>query len=230
MAWRISAAAISAVVLLIAGVVVWRLVQPERVHTGSAAYDALHKIVVDIGDGNVTLSPGTGGVTVEQRLAWTTLRTPALSESVSGDTLTIRGGCAGTRFDGHCTASLTITVPDGVAVDVRADAGELRAQGVTGALKLRAATGTIRGEGLRAGDVDVHIDSGDVQLAFAERPRSVTAAAEAGDVTVALAPGAYHVSADTQQGERDIQVTEDSAATSTVTARTSTGDVRIRYS
>jgi hypothetical protein len=233
MLWRISAAAISVVVLVVAGVFVWRLTQPERVESGANGYGAVKRVVVDIGDGDITLSPGKGEVTVEKRLAWTTIQQPQLTATVAGDTLTIGGGCTGdTRFGlgGHCSTRLTITVPDGLAVDVTAEASELRVQGVTGSLKLRAASGTIRGDGLRAGDVDAHIDSGDVRLEFAAAPKNVSAAAEAGDVTVALAPGAYHVSADTQQGARSVQVTDDTAAASTVTARTSTGDVLIKYS
>jgi hypothetical protein len=234
LAWRVFAVAASVVVLLVAAVVVWQVVLPERVRTQTLSYSGVQKIVVDVGDGDVTLQPAaTGAVVVQERLAWTTVGRPGLTGTVDGSVLTIGGGCSGSvwqRLGGRCTTGLTVSVPDGMPVSVTVEAGDVRVAGLTGPLLLRASAGSIRGDGLRSGSVDAHIDSGDIGLSFAAVPRTVTAVAETGDVTVALARGAYHVLAEPGQGERDIQVGDDPAATATVTARSSFGGVHIHYS
>lgn len=72
---------------------------------------------------------------------------------------------------------------------------------------------TLRAE---AGDLTVHGLAGEL-----------VAVTGAGDVTVRLAGGPYRVDAQTEAGDRIVEVPNDAAATLSVTARTGAGDVRV---
>ncbi|MFC0528358.1 DUF4097 family beta strand repeat-containing protein [Phytohabitans kaempferiae] len=252
-AWMTLGTAATVVVLLFAGAVAWTWLSPKRTDEDRQSYrQAVARVHLDSNAGDITVSPGEPGVvTVEHRLAWSSLRKPTVERTWSGDTLTITGRCprTGLKFGlgSDCTMDYVLTVPPDVTLDLRTEAGSVRVSDLTGEMRLaasagditaenvsgplwaRADSGQITGTGLRSDTTDVEIDSGDVELSYAEAPPSVSAVASAGDVVIALPAGAYKVTAEAASGDERVGVTTDPAATSAVTARTSAGDVTIQY-
>ncbi|MDQ7903611.1 DUF4097 family beta strand repeat-containing protein [Phytohabitans sp. ZYX-F-186] len=253
-AWRTLGAAATVLVLLFAGAVAWTWLSPERTDEHRETYrQEVSRVTLDSNAGDITVTAGeAGAVTVERRLAWTSLRKPTVEEKWSGDTLTITGRCPGTGLKfglgSDCTLDYVLRVPPGVALDLRTEAGSVRVSDLTGEVRLtasagditaehvsgplyaRADSGKITGVGLRSDTTDVEIDSGDVDLTYAEVPPTVSAVASAGDVVIHLPSGAYAVTADAASGDERVEVTTDPGAPSSVTARTSAGDVTIQYS
>lgn len=252
-AWMTLGTAATVVVLLFAGAVAWTWLSPQRTDNGRQTYrQAVSRVTLDSNAGDVTVAAGEpGAVTVERRISWTSLRKPTVEETWSGDTLTVTGRCprTGLKFGlgSDCKMDYVLRVPPGVAVDVRTEAGNVRAVDLTGEVRLtasageitaesisgplyaRADSGQITGVGLRSDTTDVAIDAGGVELTYAEVPPTVSAVASAGDVVIHLPAGAYDVTADAASGDERVEVTSDPGAPSSVTARTSAGDVLIQY-
>lgn len=241
--------ALTVVVLVVAGVAAWTWLAPDRGEARSHTYrQPVTSVHLDNDDGDITVHAGPpGAVTVASRLSWTTLGRPTTEESWDGDTLTIAGRCPRTHPGSACVVDYVLVVPPGVALDLRTGAGAVRARDltgdvrlaaaagdvtaddVTGPLRVRADTGRVTGSGLRSDAVDIEIGSGDVALTFAEPPATATAVAGHGDVVVGLPAGAYDVAADAASGDDTVEVRQDPAAPSRVTARTGAGDVHVRY-
>ncbi|GAA4707746.1 DUF4097 family beta strand repeat-containing protein [Phytohabitans rumicis] len=252
-AWRTLGGATTVLVLLFAGVVAWTWLSPTRTDEDRKTYQqAVTAVKLDSNAGDITVTAGEPGtVTVEHKLSWTSLRKPTVEQTWRGDVLSITGRCprSGLKFGlgSDCAMDYVLRVPPGIAVELRTEAGSVRVRDLTGDVRLtasagdvtaenvsgplwaRADSGQITGVGLRSDTADVEIDSGDVELTFAEPANTVSAVASAGDVTVRLPAGAYNVTADAASGEETVEVTRDPAAPSTVTARTSSGDVTVRY-
>src|SRR5690606_20363035 len=244
---------VTVLVLLVTGLATWALFSPRRTEDQTYTYrQAIDQVELDTSEGDITVVAGEPGVAVvAQRLSWTSMARPAVDRSVTGERLAVAGECRGTggpfRFGGHCAIGFTVQVPPEVTVKVHTGGGTVRIAGLTGEVRVTAATGDIQlddlagavvvradhsdvtATGLRAGAVDVRIQSGDLDLAFARPAPAVVVATRAGDVTLELAPGRYQVSARSDAGQETVEVPHDPGASSTVTARTGAGDVVIRY-
>ena len=195
---------------------------------------------VDAGTLAVTTGPA-GTTTVQAALTWDGER-PAVTQQWTGTGLSVVTTCPGSE---RCEVDLTITVPAGTAVTTTTDTGDATLTGLTGPVSIRTDTGEIRlsalggqvtaatevgsvtGEDLTAGSVTATAETGDITLGFAADPQTVVARADTGDVTVTVPRSAtgYRVSADTDDGDRRVGVTQDQAAGRTIEAQTGTGDV-----
>ncbi|TDO51381.1 putative adhesin [Kribbella sp. VKM Ac-2527] len=149
-----------------------------------------------------------------------------------------------------CDTSYVVTVPRNVKVTVESTSGDLKASdlpagaslkttsgnidasNVGGQLSLDSTSGDVEARDLTASEVSANATSGGIELTFQDAPTTVSAEASSGDVTVLLPGGtqAYKVDADTSSGDESINVKMDPAATNTIKANTSSGDVTIEYS
>ena len=109
------------------------------------------------------------------------------------------------------------------------NSGDITASALTGNSRLQDSFGDIDVTGLAAADVVASNNSGDITIQFTRVPRQVSVTDRFGDITLVLPPGAttYRVSARTSFGSTAVSVPQAPAAANVITARDSTGDIRI---
>jgi DUF4097 and DUF4098 domain-containing protein YvlB len=191
---------------------------------------AVDRIVIAADAGDIRLQ-GTAARAVRlrrhSRWLW---RKPHVHATLRGRTLEVRGDCPTVAAFGRCAADLTVGVPAGVDVTVRAGAADITATRLSGALDLRTGAGDVRGDGLRPVTVAAASDAGAVDLGLRTTPVRVDASSDAGDVTVTVPAGSeYRVDASTAAGRVDVGgVLRNDHALRRILARTAAGDVRVR--
>ncbi|MEU4574794.1 DUF4097 family beta strand repeat-containing protein [Nonomuraea sp. NPDC023979] len=188
------------------------------------------RVTVDLRIGEVRLLPGEAGrVDVERRLTWSGPR-PALTERWSGDTLGIQARCDEDLLIGACWVSYTIRVPAGTAVEARTAEGDITLRDLTGELRLATETGAITGTGLRAADVEVSAQLGDIALRFVRPPGSVRADSQAGNIDVEVPESdGYALDIRSGIGEPDVGVRATEGAKNNISVHNSTGGIRVAY-
>lgn len=200
-------------------------------------------------DGDVQVQPGpTGQVMVTIHKVWS-FQQPTVSETQSGNAITVSASCPGVQFGGTCSTSVRMTVPPAMALDLASQNGNVSASGVKGALDLHSGggdvnvasvsgplrlssdNGNVTGTGLTSTQAQASSDDGDVDLTFATVPTTVTASTDNGNVSVGLphGPTAYLVSASTDNGNRSVGVHTDSASDRHIVVDSSNGDVSVFY-
>lgn len=238
--------AVTLVVLGALSVAGWLGYRTE-IQTQSYATPGLRTIVIDIDNGDVTVTPGAADtVDVTRRLHFAFER-PTVDEHWDGQTLRATTGCRSRWIGPGCGVDYTLTVPEGVEVRARTSTGDISVRNILGELELSTSTGDISVTGARqalalhtrTGDidatgldsetVDASTNTGDVTLRFERAPSSVTAKASTGDIQVSVPGGQpYRIQADSRTGDIHIDVPRDDASRRVIEVRTGTGDIDIQ--
>jgi hypothetical protein len=220
------------------------LAHEERdVHT--VVREPVRIVDVDV-DGGVTIVGGRaqGPITIDERVS-RGLHEPNRSIRVDGDVLTVRASCNAFPQT-FCSDRVTMRVPSSVRVVVHADdvevstlagaevttnGGNVKADSVAGAVRLRSHGGNVSAISLRAASVDADSSGGDVSLAFARSPQRVDASSSGGNVNVVLPdrPVAYRVETSASGGSESSEIRTDPTSPRSIRATSSGGDVTIRY-
>lgn len=198
---------------------------------------------VELGDtraGSIEVTAGAGpGVTVRRTVHYREGSAPVPGQKVTGGVLTFTDGCSATCYVDYrlevpaaatvklASSSGRISVTGVAAAEVRADSGGVTADRIAGPLKIRTSSGAISATGLSGPDADVHSDSGDARLDFAKVPSAVRAETSSGNVTLKVPRAPYLLAVVTTSGTQEISLPSDPAAPSRLSARTTSGDVRI---
>ncbi len=196
--------------------------------------------VTDARAGSIEVTPGAGpGVMVRRTVHYRGDTVPTPGQQVSAGVLTFSNGCSGDcyidyRLEVPAAATVklesssgNITVTGVAAAEVEASSGEVRAERIAGPLKIRTSSGGVSATGLSGPSADVRSDSGDARLAFAKAPSSVKAETSSGDVTLVVPPAAYRLDVSDTSGAGDVGLTSDPSASSGLSVKTSSGDIRI---
>ncbi|MGH3318832.1 MAG: DUF4097 family beta strand repeat-containing protein [Streptosporangiaceae bacterium] len=206
----------------------------------------VERVNAEIASGDVTVTRADGSAVVARERLRGSLWAPRVEKRLSGRVLTLRGHCGG-PFQTQCDISVSIAVPEDVAVDLTTSSGDVSATGVAGPATLSTSSGDVEsrdvggpltmttssgdvvGAGLHPARVTATTSSGDVKLGFVTRPRHVQGHTSSGDVTVEVPSGSqtYNVTADTHSGDREVRVRTDPASPRSIEARTSSGDVTV---
>jgi hypothetical protein len=151
---------------------------------------AVDRIVIAADAGDIRLH-GTAGraVRIRRHSRWL-WRKPHVGTTLQGRTLEVRGDCPTLASFGHCAADLAVGVPAGVDVRVRADAADVTATGLTGALDLHTDAGDVRGDALSPVTIAAATGAGAVDLRLRSTPVRLNAESAAGDVTSPSRPAA----------------------------------------
>ncbi|MGW9071279.1 DUF4097 family beta strand repeat-containing protein [Streptomyces yangpuensis] len=192
------------------------------------------------GAGSIEVTPGTGpGVTVRRTVHYRGDTAPTPGQQVSEGVLTFTDGCSGNcsidyRLEVPATAKVTlesdsgdITVTGVAAAEVEADSGDVRAEGKAGPLRISTSSGGITATGLSGPSASVRSDSGDTRVDFAKAPASGLAETTSGDVALRVPTAPYRLAVSTTSGARDVTLPDDASAPSHLSARTTSGAVRI---
>ncbi|MGW7434943.1 DUF4097 family beta strand repeat-containing protein [Streptomyces sp. NPDC054849] len=196
--------------------------------------------VPDTRAGSIEVTPGAGpGVTVRRTVHYRADTVPTPGQQVSAGVLTFSNGCSGScsidyRLEVPASATVKlesssgrITVTGVAAAELKADSGEVRAERIAGPLKIRTSSGDVSATALFGSSTDVRSASGDARLDFTKVPSSVKAETSSGDVTVEVPPAPYRIDVSTSSGTKDVGPASDLAASSGLSVKTSSGDIRI---
>jgi len=213
------------------------------------------RIEVTIESGDLRVIGGADQVSVERHYEYAEQR-PVFTETWADGTLSINARCALSglpmvRGD-HCAIGYLLRVPSAVAIEVDIGKGSIRVEEIDGELRLatgvgdvevhhargpvwaRSSAGSITGTGLQGPEADARTQFGDVSLGFDRPPGLAWAAADVGNVEVAVSRGddkiaSYRVRAETADGHTYVDVVSDPASLYQIIATTDHGDVFVRY-
>ncbi|GHI04062.1 hypothetical protein AQI88_07740 [Streptomyces cellostaticus] len=189
--------------------------------------------------GSIDIKTGNGpGVTIHRTIHYRDSARPKPTEQVNDGVLTFTNGCDNCYIDYELTvptsakvklsnSSGRITVAGVAAADIQTSSGDVRAEEISGPLKVETSSGSITGSGLSGPSADVRSSSGTAHLDFRKAPRSVTTDTGSGSMTLKVPGGTYKVAVATTSGKREVKVPNDPSATATLTAKASSGDVEI---
>lgn len=232
--------------LIAGGLVVWGVSNgfgPRETEDQAQTYaqDAT-RVEVMSDSGEVEIRTGADGeVKVDRRLHWYSDK-PKVDETWDGTTFKVVSDCSG-----NCGIDYVITVPPNVSVlldmdsgsgtvsnvtgtvEATLDSGDLDLIGLSNTLTVTTSSGNLDGSRLTSKNVTLNVDSGDIDIAFAEAPTLLALEAESGniDVKVPVSPDGYKVTADADSGSTDIEVTKNDLSTHVITASVDSGDVRV---
>jgi hypothetical protein len=220
-----------------------------RTETQTQVYQQpITALKVDLGTGNLTITPGPDNtVTVTRRLHWS-FRKPTFEEQWDGQQLTVTQNCSGFFTPGpNCGVDYTVQVPAGISVQAVTDTGDINVRDIHGVLDLRTSTGDVTSTGASA-DVTIRSDTGDVTatgtsahvdasantgtvtLHLTAPPQAVSAQTDTGDVMITVPQGGvYKVQTSVDTGDANVTVMRSDTADRTITARTNTGSIDISY-
>jgi Putative adhesin len=230
--WRVAGSAFTAVCLLAGtGLVASTLALQERDEHRTYARP-VNRIVVDLGEGRLSVRPGDAGVTVDRHLSWSWIR-PSTTEQWDGQTLNIHAVCGSREPPSvavNCRTDYALTVPPEAELDVRTRDGDIRVDGVHGHLQLASSSGGIAVTGT-AGTVSARTGKGAVRLVFERPPVSAEAFSETGSVTMVVPrDGRYRIQATADFDRRiSVAVVPDPDGPSLLSAGTGTGTIRIGH-
>jgi hypothetical protein len=198
-------------------------------HTVAAGVRA---VTIDGGSGDVTITgSSTDGSIHVKRHAWYHDQKPGETDTVTGDTLTLRTSCGRA-----CSVDYDVTAPKGLQVAGHNGSGDIRLTNVSTA-SIEVGSGQIRVR-TAAGDVSASAGSGDIDIS--DVTGAVVSKASSGDVTLSNVAGATTAKTDSgdisaaglsgpktsaRSGSGD--VTLQLAAAGSVDVQTSSGDARV---
>ncbi|MEV0843120.1 DUF4097 family beta strand repeat-containing protein [Actinocatenispora sera] len=150
----------------------------------------------------------------------------------------VLGGCGDL-----CSVSYTVDVPAGVpvrgrvssgrvqltdvgAVRVTTSSGRIDLNGVSGTVAVQTTNGGITGSGIEGGKIQAETSNGAIDLTPAT-PLDVQARTSNGRITLTMPKAAYHVTADTRHGSRNIEVPDDPSAPHRISLSTSNGRITV---
>lgn len=215
---------------------------PQRTATADATVaEAVTAVeVTDARAGSIEVTPGAGpGVTVRRTVRYRGDTVPTPGQQVRAGVLTFSNGCSKScsvdyRLEVPASATVRlesssgrITVTGVAAAELEAESGEVRAERITGPLKIRTSSGGVSATGLSGPSVDIRSSSGDAQLDFAKAPSSVDVETSSGDVTLEVPSAAYRIDVSATSGDGDVSLASDPSASSGLSVKTSSGDIRI---
>jgi hypothetical protein len=197
-----------------------------------------HIASVRVSDDSGDVKIHTGDRTSVHRTVHYNQDKPGVTHHTEGDVLVIES-CP-VR---NCWIDYDVTVPAGTTVDGAVDSGSVNVDGVAG-INLKADSGEVIAQGV-SGKVNVIAESGSVHLA--DIGDAVVVQSESGDVSVdnvrgavsvqarsgairlTVPRGAYRVNASTDSGAVRGDVTDDPSGTRRLDLHTDSGDIVVRY-
>ena len=203
-----------------------------------------NKVSVGVGNGDITVVPGTGKQAVLSGVVNYSLFRPVVKwEHTGTGTFLVGPNCF---WVGNCGATLTLATPVGEAVHATSSSGNVVVRNLTGALNLddasgditldyvsgplvlSASSGDITGTDISATKVQANDSSGDVNLSFDRAPHDVDVSDASGDITVAVpANVSYSVVAHADSGSSNINVPTNPLSHNAIHLSDDSGDISV---
>jgi hypothetical protein len=131
----------------------------------------------------------------------------------------------------YCRRPVDRGMPEAMSVDITAQAGAVKVEGLAGKLTVVTEAGAVEGRGLASDEVSVKTEAGAASLVFTQPPDMVHTTTSLGAVDLRL-PGttSYAVDIRTEVGSNSVDVDQDPASAHRITVRTEVGTVQIKRS
>ena len=200
---------------------------------------------VNVEAGSLRLIPGRSGLlSLRGTVTYRGGLPPSISWQGSGGNVLLRSMCH--SRDGECGYNYVISVPAATTVVADVIAGNVRATGLEGTLRLTAAagnvtldgvsgalhvtggSGNITAAGLRSASSDVKEGAGNVTLGFTAAPSHLVVKAGAGNVSVVVPRSFnYHVLTSDQLGNVSSGITDDPSSARVISLSVGTGNISL---
>jgi DUF4097 and DUF4098 domain-containing protein YvlB len=187
---------------------------------------SLTSLVIDARAASVAIVVGDGPVTVTEEHRYSSGK-PTTAHQVDGQTLRLtESGCR--DDDARCDVGYTIRLPEAMSVDITAQAGAVKLDGLAGNLRITTEAGAVEGRRLSSDQVIIQTEAGAADLEFAEPPSLSRTTTNLGAVKLRLPDTtAYAVDVRTKVGASSVDVDRDPSSTHKITVRTEVGGVKI---
>ncbi|MEU4326239.1 DUF4097 family beta strand repeat-containing protein [Nonomuraea dietziae] len=202
-------------------------------------------LTIKVGLGGLRVVPGdASGVKVERWLQGVAQNPGRSRWELAAGTLALGTDCT-VVFD-TCAARYTVHLPPGVDlvveggdervtlsgladdVSVSTTGGDIVAEGLSGALRLRTHEGAIKSRATRSADVRARSREGHITVGFAAPPGKVDTQSRSGGVAVAVPEGEYGITAVSRNGRSRTELKDAGRSSArTIVARSEDGDVRV---
>ena len=187
---------------------------------------AVTALVIDARAASVAIVTGDGPVTVTEEHRYSRTK-PTTAHQVDGQTLRLtESGCGDDNL--RCDVDYQIRMPKAMSVEITAQAGRVKVDGIGGNLRVATQAGAVEGRALRSANATIETEAGAASLEFAAAPTLVRARTSAGAVELRV-PGttAYAVDVRTSVGATSVDVDKDPASKHRIEIQTDVGAVKI---
>ncbi|SDD86400.1 DUF4097 family beta strand repeat-containing protein [Glycomyces harbinensis] len=240
--WWIVGGTLTAAVLLfvmaVAGVWIWSASSPREEYTLTEEYPgpvASASVDVEVGDIVIEDAPGTM-LELRTHVEWRGAE-PDATEAMHGGHFSADAGCdSGLALWGgadDCRVDYTLGLPAGTAATVSNDVGDIRINGVDGAVNAETSVGSVEGLGLRTSELEIETGVGDVNLEFEQVLGDITITSGTGDVVIEVPDDGttYAVRFDSGVGDQHIDIATDPGTTAdrVINVNSGVGSLTVRY-
>lgn len=184
------------------------------------------ELVIDARAARVAIVVGEGPVIVTEKHRYASGK-PATAHEVDGQRLLLtESGCG--DDESRCYVGYSIRMPKDMSVDITAQAGTVKLDGLAGDLHVTTEAGAVEGNGLTSDQVIIRTEAGAANLHFVEAPSLLQTTTVLGAVNLRL-PGAtaYAVDVRTDVGASSVEVDRDPASEHRIMVHTEVGGVKI---
>lgn len=189
--------------------------------------EPVERVVLGADDGSVVATEYERKATLLKRhtFGWEpSVLTP--TAAVTDGVLNLEARC---KYAGNCRFDHMLELPEGVAFEIAMDDARVSLGYVSGDIEVDILTGWFRGVRLRAPNVAIALDEGDVTLDFEAAPETLGVDLGAGDVTVEVPAGAYQCVLVADAGATSTAgITCDDAAAAVLDVHVQTGDITVK--
>ncbi|HYP43576.1 MAG TPA: hypothetical protein VEQ66_00070 [Propionibacteriaceae bacterium] len=187
---------------------------------------SLTALVIGARAASVDIVVGDGPVTVTEEYRYSRGK-PRTAHQVEGQRLRLtESGCG--DDDARCDVTYTIRMPEAMSVDIAAEAGAVKLDGLAGNLRVTTEAAAVEGRGLTSDQVIIQTEAGAATLEFVEAPTLVRTTTALGGINLRL-PGstAYAVDVRSQVGASAVDVDRDPTSAHQIEVHTEVGGVKI---
>lgn len=191
--------------------------KPSGAAGGAAAAGQVRSLQVSTGSGSITVKGTSGAVVVDERAGNSMVPAP---HKLSGGALTV-GSSSGSN-------SYYIEVPKPATVNATAAHGAVQLSSLAGQVQATAASGTVSGQDLSAGNATFSSHAGGIDASFIAPPKNVAATAQTGSMIIRVPRSAsYAVNAHSGRGASQVMVPRSTSAPHVITATAGSGPVMV---
>jgi Putative adhesin len=225
------------------------LIASERTTAPVSVNGSVRHVIVGLDAGGMTLHGGAATSVTGTRTVERNFRAPTFSETLTGDTLTVKSRCP-SFVNSLCSVNYDLNVPADVTVEAKSSGGSLNASdltgdltlsssagsvsvtGATGRLKLSSSAGSVKVNESRSTEINARSSAGSVKISLLAPPTNVDLSSSAGSTTLELprTSAAYDVDASSSAGSSTVTVDTSTSSARKIRVRSWAGSVQVSYS
>lgn len=183
-------------------------------------------LVVNARAASVTIVVEDGPVAVTEKYHYSSGK-PTTTHRVEGRALQLtESGCG--DDDARCDVGYRIRMPSATSVEITAQAGAVKVDGLAGNVHITTEAGAVEGHALSSDEVTIKTEAGAASLEFTEAPTLVRTSTSMGAIELRV-PGttAYAVDVHTEVGGVSVDVDKDPRSAHRIEVKTEVGAVKI---